>query len=47
MAFTIFFPTLSLNGFEYLIVTLSAPNEENGSGLEPSTVKNISTLDVS
>ena len=46
-ALTIFFPSLSLNGFEYLIVVLSALIEENGSGFEPSVVKNISTFGVS
>ena len=46
-AFTDFFPSLSLNGFEYLKVILSAAKEENGSGFEPSTVKYISTFGVS
>lgn len=46
-AFTVIFPSRSLNGLVYFMVLRSAPKAANGSGLEPSRVKNISAFGVS
>ena len=47
IAFTVLFPSRSLNGLVYLIVFVSDPSGANGSGFEPSTVKYISAFCVS